>query len=148
LTIERGSNLMSIGIDQLRPGDLVTIQRGDEIVAVVITEVGQESLRGIIRGDGEPEQIAFPPSEIVALYPGESGDEQNQPQPGESPPSRQISVTRRGKPVISERWIAQAAYYMWEKEGRPHGRDLDHWLHAESEIRRLTEASSIRPPAR
>ena len=30
--------------------------------------------------------------------------------------------------------IAQRAYWIWEQEGRPHGRDLDHWLSACAEI--------------
>jgi hypothetical protein len=25
----------------------------------------------------------------------------------------------------------EAAYFLWENEGRPHGKDLDHWLRAE-----------------
>ena len=27
--------------------------------------------------------------------------------------------------------IAKRAYAIWEREGRPHGRDLEHWLTAE-----------------
>jgi hypothetical protein len=30
--------------------------------------------------------------------------------------------------------IAKRAYDLWELEGRPAGRDLDHWLRAEIEI--------------
>lgn len=30
-------------------------------------------------------------------------------------------------------WIANRAYRLWEKAGRPCGRDLDFWLAAESE---------------
>ncbi|MGZ3486405.1 MAG: DUF2934 domain-containing protein [Isosphaeraceae bacterium] len=44
--------------------------------------------------------------------------------------------------------IAVAAYYIWEKEGYPHGRDLDHWLHAEHNVRRLVDAGKTREPAR
>ncbi len=29
--------------------------------------------------------------------------------------------------------IEQAAYRIWEEEGRPEGRDLDHWLQAEAQ---------------
>ena len=29
---------------------------------------------------------------------------------------------------IAERWVKEAAFYIWEKEGRSHGHDLDHWL--------------------
>jgi hypothetical protein len=30
--------------------------------------------------------------------------------------------------------IARRAYTMWELEGRPAGRDLEHWLRAEAEF--------------
>jgi DUF2934 family protein len=33
-----------------------------------------------------------------------------------------------------ERLIRERAYAIWEQEGRPHGRDLDHRLRAEAEI--------------
>lgn len=36
--------------------------------------------------------------------------------------------------------IAERAYHIWQEQGRPHGRDLDHWLQAEREI-----AESARP---
>ncbi|HUH84509.1 MAG TPA: DUF2934 domain-containing protein [Stellaceae bacterium] len=32
--------------------------------------------------------------------------------------------------------IAMRAYSIWEVEGRPNGRDLDHWLRAEAEVER------------
>ena len=32
--------------------------------------------------------------------------------------------------------IEQRAYEIWENEGGPHGRDMDHWLRAEAEIMR------------
>ena len=44
--------------------------------------------------------------------------------------------------------IAVAAYYIWEKEGHPHGRELDHWLRAEHNVRRLVDAGKTREPAR
>jgi hypothetical protein len=47
-----------------------------------------------------------------------------------------------------EREIAVAAYYIWEKEGHPHRRDLDHWLRAEHNVRRLVDADKTREPAR
>lgn len=40
--------------------------------------------------------------------------------------------------------IAQRAYAIWESEGKPRGRDMEHWLRAEVEIRRSTNAA---PPA-
>lgn len=30
--------------------------------------------------------------------------------------------------------IEERAYALWESEGRPHGRHLDHWQQAETEI--------------
>ncbi|MGA2409136.1 MAG: DUF2934 domain-containing protein [Candidatus Binataceae bacterium] len=30
--------------------------------------------------------------------------------------------------------IREHAYHIWEKEGRPEGRDIDHWTQAEREI--------------
>ncbi|HYD30781.1 MAG TPA: DUF2934 domain-containing protein [Azospirillaceae bacterium] len=30
--------------------------------------------------------------------------------------------------------IQQRAYEIWEREGRPHGRDWEHWLMAEGEV--------------
>lgn len=30
--------------------------------------------------------------------------------------------------------IAKKAYGLWENEGRPHGKSLDHWLQAEAEL--------------
>lgn len=47
-----------------------------------------------------------------------------------------------------EREIAMAAYYIWEKEGRPHGHDLDHWLRAEHNARRLVDADKPRNSSR
>jgi len=38
---------------------------------------------------------------------------------------------------------AARAYAIWESEGRPHGRDHEHWLRAEREI--AAEASPSQP---
>ena len=47
--------------------------------------------------------------------------------------------------------IAQRAYELWEKAGKPHGRDLEHWFQAEIEVakqsRRRQAASSNGPEA-
>ena len=50
-------------------------------------------------------------------------------------PSRMTEAALRGK-------LAARAYAIWEREGRPHGRDLDHWLAAEREIARPTAAGA------
>jgi hypothetical protein len=36
--------------------------------------------------------------------------------------------------VAGEQAIRERAYAIWEDEGRPEGRHLDHWLRAEAEI--------------
>jgi hypothetical protein len=38
--------------------------------------------------------------------------------------------------------IARRAYTIWEVEGRPSGRELDHWLRAEAEVRTSQEVSA------
>ena len=44
--------------------------------------------------------------------------------------------------------IAKRAYCLWEVEGRPSGRELEHWLRAEAEVRGArTESSGETPPA-
>lgn len=35
--------------------------------------------------------------------------------------------------------VRERAYRIWESEGRPHGRDLDHWLQAERELAAAAE---------
>jgi hypothetical protein len=40
--------------------------------------------------------------------------------------------------------IRERAYEIWEQEGRPDGKDLDHWLRAEAEIIAATEGQSSR----
>ena len=40
----------------------------------------------------------------------------------------------------SEQAIRERAYAIWEEEGRPEARHLDHWLRAEAEINRCAVA--------
>ncbi len=35
-------------------------------------------------------------------------------------------------PKLRRQEIALYAYLIWEKEGYPHGRDIDHWFQAET----------------
>lgn len=35
---------------------------------------------------------------------------------------------------ISEAAIRERAYDIWEREGRPHGRDFEHWVRAQVEL--------------
>ena len=59
-----------------------------------------------------------------------------------SVPCQENHVTKTVQPIrrrVAERWVKEAAYYMWEKEGRVHGRGLDQWLRAEPDVRRLVD---------
>ena len=40
--------------------------------------------------------------------------------------------------VIREQAIRERAYTIWEEQGRPDGRDREHWFRAESEINSTT----------
>jgi hypothetical protein len=37
--------------------------------------------------------------------------------------------------MITHQQISQRAREIWEREGRPQGRDIEHWLQAETELR-------------
>lgn len=39
--------------------------------------------------------------------------------------------------------IKQRAYAIWEKEGRPHGKDEEHWRQASEEMHGLEDAPKI-----
>ena len=36
---------------------------------------------------------------------------------------------------MSDEDVREAAYFIWEREGRPEGRALDHWARALTEVR-------------
>lgn len=38
-------------------------------------------------------------------------------------------------PQISDAQIAEAAYFLWEAEGRPANRSADHWFRAQSALK-------------
>jgi hypothetical protein len=42
------------------------------------------------------------------------------------------------KREIADREIAERAYLIWEREGRPEGKHLEHWRRAELELRELS----------
>jgi len=63
-------------------------------------------------------------------------------------PSKPENPGQSSKWNGQEREIAVAAYYIWEKEGHPQGSELDHWLRAEHNVRRLVDAGKTRAPAR
>ncbi len=55
-----------------------------------------------------------------------------------------------GLPVIDsalQQAICRRAYEIWQREGRPEGKCLEHWQRAESEIRKPFRSGSIRVPA-
>ena len=41
--------------------------------------------------------------------------------------------------------IRQRAYQIWEREGRPHGDDLKHWMQAFQEIAENAQPSTLKP---
>ncbi len=44
--------------------------------------------------------------------------------------------------------IAKRAYQIWENEGRPNDRALDHWLEAEAERRHAGRPDPVKPAKR
>lgn len=49
---------------------------------------------------------------------------------------------------ISEDAIRERAYHIWEREGRPHGRDFEHWVRAQVElIAETTVKTTASPPS-
>lgn len=52
--------------------------------------------------------------------------------------------------LITKDQIAERAFAIWEHEGKPHGRDQEHWERAEAELRdvmaRMTPAKPKRAP--
>ncbi len=65
-------------------------------------------------------------------------------EPSPSPPSQERAAPQQPRWNAPETEVAKAAYYIWEKEGRPSGRELDHWLRAEKQVRKLVNAGAIR----
>jgi hypothetical protein len=51
-----------------------------------------------------------------------------------SPREKESEMTDEETKIADENTIREHAYHLWEKEGRPEGRALDHWLAAKSEI--------------
>ncbi|MGE5545557.1 MAG: DUF2934 domain-containing protein [Solirubrobacterales bacterium] len=44
--------------------------------------------------------------------------------------------------------IESTAYRIWEERGRPAGRDLDHWLEAEAQVKGAKAKGAAKPAAR
>ena len=47
--------------------------------------------------------------------------------------------------MITHEAVQQRSYFIWEREGRPNGRHLDHWLIAEAELYADTVRVSEKP---
>ncbi len=50
--------------------------------------------------------------------------------------------------VSENEWISKRAYTLWESEGRPHGRDADHWAQAKKEFTLLETSKATKPAHR
>jgi hypothetical protein len=46
---------------------------------------------------------------------------------------------------MTQQDIGACAYELWEKEGRPNGRDLAHWLEAERMLQRQAPTPAAAP---
>jgi hypothetical protein len=66
------------------------------------------------------------------------------PEPSRSSRSVEPETSQPARWNAPQSQVAEAAYYIWEKEGRPGGRELDHWLRAEHEVRKLVNVGAIR----
>lgn len=47
---------------------------------------------------------------------------------------------------IDETWVRNRAHELWEKEGCPEGKELDHWFQAMDEYLSLVERDEESPP--
>lgn len=57
------------------------------------------------------------------------------------------AIPRQQTNTLTPDEIAVCAFAIWEKEGRPHGRDVEHWLQAEAQLavdRRQDSLRSVR----
>ncbi|WP_165217498.1 DUF2934 domain-containing protein [Affinirhizobium pseudoryzae] len=50
--------------------------------------------------------------------------------------------------AVSEEWIKNRAYALWEEEGRPHGKDAEHWERAAQEYKTVNGGAKKAPAAR
>jgi hypothetical protein len=48
--------------------------------------------------------------------------------------TRTVAATSTGRQDELQDRVRQRAYELWEREGRPAGREYDHWLQAEREV--------------
>lgn len=50
-------------------------------------------------------------------------------------------------PGIDEAWVRKRAHEIWEAEGRPEGKDFDHWYAATEEFRGQAASVPAKKPA-
>ncbi|MGV1917832.1 DUF2934 domain-containing protein [uncultured Agrobacterium sp.] len=50
--------------------------------------------------------------------------------------------------VSEQEWISKRAYTLWESEGRPNGRDAEHWDQATREFTLLQNTKATKPAHR
>ncbi len=50
--------------------------------------------------------------------------------------------------TISREQIALMAYEVWEKAGRPHGRDWEFWFEAEQQLQKSLKKAAAPPPVK
>ena len=58
-----------------------------------------------------------------------------------------VSSDSSGSTRTNANEVSRRAYELWEKEGRPEGCDLRHWLQAEQELNATSPDNGIRPEA-
>ena len=54
-------------------------------------------------------------------------------------------MAKSTKLTVSEAEIGLRAYHIWEAEGKPAGKDFDHWLRAEAELAGRAAGESQQP---
>jgi hypothetical protein len=59
-----------------------------------------------------------------------------------APHDFQQVVNAMGKAESHAKWLEERAYQLWEAEGRPEGRALDHWLLAEADLHKKERLQS------
>jgi hypothetical protein len=53
---------------------------------------------------------------------------------GRTATSEEVGMAKGKGKIRHEHQIQERAYQIWEREGRPDGRSVEHWLQAEAEI--------------
>lgn len=114
------------------------------------------STRPNASGDRPPVEKAHPglPPKSVAmttlLVPSRSASRSSRPDSRSRPSARIV----RFKPIVNParsrsglffttyQRVAVRAYYLWQSEGCPEGRDEAHWFQAEAELKRLSVTAS------